>query len=162
MHTEERLTNATTVTMQPFGKASLRYIWKHNGMQVIWKYVCCAMHVESTLWMLNLDFLINAIYTLFMQLIWAVWYFVIFQITILITILLETDQGHLIMGTFDQNCQKVPKNGTLSAQIQKRRTLFNAIISSKWWESVWWVYHFWKSNSNSNSSQDKHNLIEPN
>ena len=47
----------------------------------------------------------------FIEFIWAVWYLVIFQVTILITRLLETDQGHLKMGTFARNCQKCPYSG---------------------------------------------------
>ena len=30
---------------------------ERNGMHIIWKYTCYAMHVESKLWMLNLDVL---------------------------------------------------------------------------------------------------------
>ena len=39
---------------------------------------------------------------------------------------------------------QVPKNGTSSARIQKRRPLFHANIPSKWWNRLLCVYHFWK------------------
>ena len=42
-------------------ETSLLYIWKRNGMHIIWQYTCYAMHVEpmEPMWMLN--FWINAI-----------------------------------------------------------------------------------------------------
>ena len=42
--------------------------------------------------------------------------------------------GHLKMGTYAENAHfKVPKNRTLSGQIEKRRPLFHANYPQKWW-----------------------------
>ena len=131
-HTVEKSrTNATNVTLHLLTQAIWGHIWKHtleksetnatNAMECTYyenthamqcMYTCYAMHVESTLWMLNLDLLNKCNIRNFLcslsELYGISWFF---QVTILITRLLETDQGHLKMGSFDRNCQKCPYPG---------------------------------------------------